>query len=228
LRRVTFFLFLFSFIILFSNHSYTQEFYKKKYPSYGGGITFGYNYYFPNDLNDYIDASGFSSTNTKEHIHTGINVGLFLAFAPNKFIEITPEFGYLYSRSSLSSMAMDVVVSHVRLGTTIFYIKSIREGFNLRLGAGLSNYWGTVSWESDFSSPQTWKGSSLGFHTATGVEMLLNPNMSVSILALGRFIDIGELKHSQGYIVKTRNVDAKNLHLSFSGIQLKLVLHYYL
>ena len=108
------------FIIIKS--SYSQEYIEKKYPSYGIGVHFGYSYYFPNDLNAYMDQSGYSSSDNKEHIHSGIDVGILLIYAPYKNFEIVPEFSYLYSRRSLNSIAMDLTVSYVRLGGTLFYI----------------------------------------------------------------------------------------------------------
>jgi len=213
--------FLLFFVV---NFSFSQDYFEKKYPAYGGGISFGYCYYFPNDLNDYID---LQITGTKtEHINTGINVGLFLAYAPAKYIEIVPELNYMYSRHSFSYANTDLVVSSVQLGCTIYYIKMLRPGINLRFGGGASNYWGNVSWEAN--SALTWKGATIGFHSAVGGELVLNSNMSVSLLILGRFAKITELKHSNGYIIKKPDGSNDNLHLNLSGIEIKVMLHYYL
>lgn len=215
------------FIFFIVTTVFSQQYLGKKYPSYGGGIAFGYSYYFPKDLNDYIDVSGYASDITKEHIHSGIDVGLFLTFALNKYFEIDPEFSYLYSRHSFGNADIDLIVSYLQFGGTIYYIKMIQQGINLRLGGGISNHRGNVSWESGYSVPQTWEGSSIGLHAAAGSELVLSSNMSVSLLIIGRFANIEQLKHKDGYIIKKRDGSNKNLHLNFSGIEVKALISYY-
>ncbi len=203
---------------------FSQEYFEKKYPSYGGGITFGYSYYFPNDLNDYIDLTHSSAK--KDHINSGINVGLFLTYGPNRYLEFVPEFNYIYSKHSFKFTNLNLAVNCRHFGGTLFYIKLLRPGINLRFGGGLASYHGNIDWEYP-ASVQTWKGSTIGFHGATGGEFILNPNMSVSILFVGRIAKISKLKDKQGNILPSITNNG-NLKLNFSGIEIKFLLIYYL
>jgi hypothetical protein len=171
--------------------------------------------------------SGFVADIKKERINSGINVGLFLTYAPNKFFEIVPEFSYLYSRRSFNYATLDLTASCIQLGGTIYYLKMIHPGINLRFGGGISNYRGNIGFEYQYSDTQSWKGSSLGFHGAAGGELVLNENMSVSLLLLGRLAKIGKLKNKDDQILKIPDGSNKNLQLNFSGVELRLSLGYY-
>ncbi|MBN1154511.1 hypothetical protein JXB12_06265 [candidate division KSB1 bacterium] len=84
----------------------SQELYHKIYPCWGIGASAGLSYFFPSDLNDYIDLTvpGAISGLDKEHINTGIDVGLFLMYNPYSYLEIVPELNYLYSRRAFSQV----------------------------------------------------------------------------------------------------------------------------
>jgi len=206
---------------------YSQNFSGIEYPTYGGGFSFGYSYYFPNDLNDYIDLAGYSSGD-KEHVNGGLNVGLFVTYAPNKSFEFVPEFEYLYSKRSFQNYDLSMNISYVKFGGAFYYKREMYPGFNLRFGAGISKYFGTINREFQFDAAQTWKGSAFGFHGAGGGELILNSNTSVSLLCVLRMAKIKELKDENlNYVIPKNDGSNENLHLNFSGIELRAVVSYY-
>jgi len=210
-------------IFYLSQSCFSQQSDERNYPSFGGGVTFGYNYFSPKDLNDYIDLQ-IPSTK-KDHINTGIDVGLFLIYSPNEHIEIIPEFSYLYSRHAFEYTDLALVVNYTQLGGTVYYIKPLQPGINLRFGGGLSHYWGKLDWEYP-NSVQTYNGSTIGFHGAVGGDLILSPKMSMTLLVIGKYAKISQLKNNQGKVLPSTSGD--DLELNVSGIGIKLYLNYYL
>ena len=104
----------------------------------------------------------------------------------------------------------------------------IRPGINLRFGGGLANYNGSVNWEYPFSDTQKWKGSSIGFHGAFGGELMLNKNTSVSLIFLGRFAKISELKDNFNNVIKKPDGSNDNLQLNLSGLEIRILFGYFL
>jgi len=229
LKKLVVYFILLLILVFSSPHSgNAQELYQKVYPDFGIGASVGFSYFFPGDLNDYIDLTVPGALNgaKKEHINTGINVGLFLMYNPLPFLEIVPEFDYFYSRRAFSQIDLDAVASYIQLGATCYYIRELYPGINLRFGAGISDYIGTVSWEYPYSDSQKWEGSSIGFHGAVGGEMILSEEMTLSLILVSRYANIGELKDRDNNIIRFPGKN-KNLNMNFSGIEAKVKLGYY-
>jgi len=205
-----------------------QELYHLTYPAFGIGASAGASYYFPSDLNDYIDLTvpGAIVGIDKEHINAGIDVGLFITVNLSPSIDIVPEFNYLYSRRAFSQVDLDVVVSHFRLGSTIYYVRHISSDIKLRLGTGLAKYFGAVSWEYPFSNSQTWDGHTMGYHAAVGAEMQVSDHVTISFTLLGRYADIETLHDENGNPLRVPG-STEHLHLNFSGIEAKMDMGYY-